>query len=114
VLCVEHEHFSWPLRQALKRVAEEGAGVVVLLRKPESSRELVQQIVNLSQPHASSAPSSVPAAQPDERKALRTYGVGAQILSDLGVRKMRVLSAPKRMYALSGFNLEIIEYVHYD
>ncbi|GAC1629921.1 MAG: bifunctional 3,4-dihydroxy-2-butanone-4-phosphate synthase/GTP cyclohydrolase II [Nevskia sp.] len=114
VLCVQHEDFSWPLRRALKRISEEGHGVVVLLRKPESSRELVQQIVSLSLPHASSAPSSVPAAQPDERKALRTYGVGAQILADLGVRKMRVLSAPKRMYALSGFDLEVVEYVHCD
>ena len=114
VLCVQHEDFSWPLRRALERISVEGSGVVVLLRKPESSRELVQQIGSLNLPHASSAPSSVPAAQPDDRKALRTYGVGAQILADLGVRKMRVLSAPKRMYALSGFDLEVVEYVHCD
>ena len=42
---------------------------------------------------------------------LRTYGVGAQILRDLGLSKIRVLSAPKQMYAISGFDLEIIEYV---
>ena len=42
---------------------------------------------------------------------LRTYGVGAQILRDLGLTKMRVLSAPKHMYAISGFDLEITEYV---
>ncbi|HZW60454.1 MAG TPA: bifunctional 3,4-dihydroxy-2-butanone-4-phosphate synthase/GTP cyclohydrolase II, partial [Woeseiaceae bacterium] len=42
---------------------------------------------------------------------LRTYGVGAQILRDLGVQRMRVLSAPKHMYALSGFDLEVTEYV---
>lgn len=111
VLCVKHEDFSWPLRRALKRVAEEGNGVVVLLRKPDTSRELVQQIVGLNQPHA---PVSAPAGQPDDRRALRTYGVGAQILTDLGVRKMRVLSTPKRMYALSGFDLEVVEYVHCD
>lgn len=111
VLCVKHEDFSWPLRRALKRVAEEGNGVVVLLRKPDTSRELVQQIVGLNQPHA---PAPTPAGQPDDRRALRTYGVGAQILTDLGVRKMRVLSTPKRMYALSGFDLEVVEYVHCD
>ena len=110
VLCVQHEDFSWPLRRALKRVADEGHGVVVLLRKPETSRELVQQIVGLNQP---SAPL-LPTTGSDDRRALRTYGVGAQILSDLGVRKMRVLSAPKRMYALSGFDLEVVEYVHCD
>ena len=42
----------------------------------------------------------------------REYGTGAQILADLGVRRMRVLSAPKRMHALSGFGLEVTEYVH--
>jgi 3,4-dihydroxy 2-butanone 4-phosphate synthase/GTP cyclohydrolase II len=111
VLGVQHEDFSWPLRRALQRVAEEGAGVVVLLRKPESPRDLVQQIASLNQPHLSAQP---PGAPLDERQVLRTYGVGAQILADLGVRKMRVLSAPKKMYALSGFGLEVVEYVHCD
>jgi 3,4-dihydroxy 2-butanone 4-phosphate synthase/GTP cyclohydrolase II len=47
----------------------------------------------------------------DNSKELRTYGVGAQILSDLGVRKMRVLSAPKSIHGLSGFDMEVTEYV---
>ncbi|MBI3171389.1 MAG: 3,4-dihydroxy-2-butanone-4-phosphate synthase, partial [Hydrocarboniphaga effusa] len=106
VLGAEHPSFGWPLRRALQRIAEEGAGVVVLLRKPESPRELLQQIVNLS-----AAPAD---EQHDERHVLRTYGIGAQILSDLGVRKMRVLSAPKRMHAISGFGLEVVEYVPCD
>jgi len=114
VLGVQHGDFSWPLRRAMKRVADEGRGVVVLLRKPESPRDVVQQIVSLNQPLVPSSSGSVPQAQPDERQALRTYGVGAQILADLGVRKMRVLSAPKKMYALSGFDLEVVEYVHCD
>jgi 3,4-dihydroxy 2-butanone 4-phosphate synthase/GTP cyclohydrolase II len=42
---------------------------------------------------------------------LRTFGTGAQILRDLGVTRMRVLSAPKQMHALSGFGLEVVEYV---
>lgn len=105
VLGVEHEDFAWPLRRALKRIADEGTGVLVLLRKPENSRELVQQIVSLNMqdetPH-------------DVRPLLRTYGIGAQILSDLGIRKMRVLSAPKRMQGISGFGLEVVEYVACD
>jgi 3,4-dihydroxy 2-butanone 4-phosphate synthase/GTP cyclohydrolase II len=44
-------------------------------------------------------------------KVLRTYGIGAQILRDLGVSRMRVLSAPKQMHGLSGFDLEVVEYV---
>lgn len=106
VLGIEHEDFSWPIRRALKRVAEEGCGVVVLLRKPESSRELVQQIISLNKQHEDH--------HTDTHKVLRTYGIGAQILSDLGARKMRVLSAPKRMQAISGFGLEIVEYVPCD
>ncbi len=105
VLGVRHGDFSWPVRRALERVAQEGQGVVVLLRKPESTRELVQQIVGLNKPddgHESTGP------------VLRTYGLGAQILSDLGVRRMRVLSNPKKMHGLSGFGLEVVEYVPCD
>ena len=43
--------------------------------------------------------------------ALKTFGIGAQILSDVGVKKMRVMSAPKQFHGLAGFGLEIIEYV---
>ena len=46
-----------------------------------------------------------------ESIVLRTYGIGAQILRNLGVRKMRVLSAPKQMSGLSGFGLQVVEYV---
>ncbi len=106
VLGAEHPNFGWPLRRALHRIAEEGQGVVVLLRKPESPRDLVQQIVALHKPTA--------AEEHDEGQVLRTYGVGAQILSDLGVRKMKVLSAPKRMHAISGFGLEVVDYVPCD
>jgi 3,4-dihydroxy 2-butanone 4-phosphate synthase/GTP cyclohydrolase II len=108
-LGVESELFGWPLRRAMKRVAEEGSGVIVVLRKPEAGRDLVQQIVSLNKPHLQGADES-----PHDPKVLRTYGVGAQILLDLGVRRMRVLSAPKRMQGLSGFGLEVVEYVPCD
>ncbi len=105
VLGVQHEDFAWPLRRGLQRVAEEGNGVVVLLRKTETSRELVQQIVSLNK-------EQIDEHGGDHRQVmLRTYGIGAQILSDLGVRKLRVLSAPKRMQGISGFGLEILDYV---
>jgi len=109
VLGMRHEAFGWPLRRALERIAQEENGVVVLLRRPESPRELVQQIVGLDQP-----PVEGDDARVEDRRVLRTYGIGAQILSDLGVRKMRVLSAPLRMQAISGFGLEVVEYVPCD
>ncbi|MCC2658627.1 MAG: ribB [Panacagrimonas sp.] len=105
----ESELFGWPLKRAMKRVAEEGSGVIVVLRKPESSRDLVQQIVGL---HRSQLPANED--HPADPKVLRTYGIGAQILFDLGVRRMRVLSAPKRLHGLSGFGLEVVEYVPCD
>ncbi|NDG55584.1 MAG: hypothetical protein EBX56_06455, partial [Betaproteobacteria bacterium] len=42
---------------------------------------------------------------------LRTYGIGAQILRDLGVRKMRLLSNPRKIPSMSGFNLEVLGFV---
>jgi 3,4-dihydroxy 2-butanone 4-phosphate synthase/GTP cyclohydrolase II len=113
MLGVRRDDHSWPLRRALQRIATEGEGVVVVLRKPESSRDLVQQIINIDQPPVPQ--SGVPVeAPPDDPQVLRTFGVGAQILADLGVRKMRVLSTPKRLHGLSGFGLEVVEYVHCD
>ncbi|HLW73657.1 MAG TPA: bifunctional 3,4-dihydroxy-2-butanone-4-phosphate synthase/GTP cyclohydrolase II [Gammaproteobacteria bacterium] len=89
-----------PLRNALKRIAEEG-GVLVVLRQPEEPGEMLQRL------KTGGAPA------PDEGGAteLRTYGVGAQILLDLGVTRMRVLSQPKKMHGISGFGLEVVEYV---
>jgi 3,4-dihydroxy 2-butanone 4-phosphate synthase/GTP cyclohydrolase II len=46
-----------------------------------------------------------------EGAVLRTFGIGAQILKDLGVKRMRVLSAPKQMHGISAFDLEIEGYV---
>ena len=109
-LGVTHPAFGWPLRNAMQRIADEGTGVLVLLRKPESPRELVQQIVQLNL----SDESRSEIGEDDQGQVLRTYGIGAQILSDLGVRRMRVLSAPKRMQGISGFDLEVVEYVSCD
>ncbi len=105
MLTIEHPEFGWPLRRALRRIAEEGSGVVVVLRKPESPNELIQRVQHLNLTHASDA---------DQRAVLRTYGMGAQILKDLGVRRMRVLSQPKRLQGISGFGLEVVEYVACD
>ncbi|ORE86316.1 3,4-dihydroxy-2-butanone 4-phosphate synthase [Oceanococcus atlanticus] len=106
VLGIQHEDFGWPLDNALKTVAEAGEGVVVVLRKWETPQALVKNIMHLS--------ASEPVTDEEEVADLRTYGIGAQILMDLNVRKMRVLSAPKRMHAISGFDLEVAEYVQTD
>ena len=48
---------------------------------------------------------------PAQLAELKTYGIGAQILSDLGVHRMRVMSAPRRLHGIAGFGLEIVDYV---
>ena len=106
---VTSTQLGWPLRDAMRRIAEEEQGIVVLLRRHELPRELVDSVALLS---------GRPVAPADHRdgqesRVLRTYGIGAQILRALGVRKMRVLSAPKQMLGLSGFGLEVIDYVNH-
>ena len=80
---------------------------MVILREHESSRELMEAVEGLTRTRNDI----------EERRGgdgvLRTYGVGAQILRDLGVHRMRVLSAPKQMNAISGFGLEIVEYLEH-
>jgi 3,4-dihydroxy 2-butanone 4-phosphate synthase/GTP cyclohydrolase II len=105
VIGIQDEKLGLPLRAAMKRIAQEQQGIVVILRPEESPRDLMEvvQTIHASQP--------APAAPISGSTVLRTYGIGAQILRDLGVKRMRVLSAPKQMHGLSGFDLEVVEYV---
>jgi 3,4-dihydroxy 2-butanone 4-phosphate synthase/GTP cyclohydrolase II len=101
---VVEEGHSWTLRSAMQRIAREGSGIIVLLRPDESPLEIAEAVRSPERP--TPAPNSPRGAQ-----VLRTYGIGAQILRDLGVRNMRVLSAPKQMHGLSAFGLEVADYV---
>jgi len=96
---------GWPLQAAMRRIAESENGVVVILRFGETPRQLVGAIRELQVPQVEELPTGTGTT------ILRNYGTGAQILRDLGVTRMRVLSAPKQMQAISGFNLEVVEYV---
>lgn len=100
------EECGWPLHGALKRIAAEGSGIVVILQQPQTNEQLIHTIKNYAK-RDQSGEQPTPPAQTD----LRTYGLGAQILLDLGVRKMRILSAPKKLHAISGFGLEVVDYV---
>ncbi|MDX1403900.1 MAG: bifunctional 3,4-dihydroxy-2-butanone-4-phosphate synthase/GTP cyclohydrolase II [Woeseiaceae bacterium] len=105
ILRIQDRRLGWPIDSAIERIAAEETGVVVILRERESSRDFIESVEGLSQ-------SADDLKQKREGDAvLRTYGIGAQILRDLGVQRMRVLSAPKQMLGISGFDLEITEYV---
>ncbi|MCP3869554.1 MAG: 3,4-dihydroxy-2-butanone-4-phosphate synthase [Gammaproteobacteria bacterium] len=107
-----HERCGWPLRNAMQQVSKEGGGVIVVLRNHDSTREIIQRMRTFqSMGQEEVTGSGYLFGAGDRRKNLRTYGIGAQILSDLGVHKMRVLSAPKSLYGISGFDLEVVEYV---
>jgi 3,4-dihydroxy 2-butanone 4-phosphate synthase / GTP cyclohydrolase II len=103
VVGVRSENLGWPLRAALQRVARESSGVVVILRPEETPRDFMDTVRLLdAKPAAARNPGAT---------VVRTYGIGAQILKDLGLKRMRVLSAPKQLQGLAAFGLEVTEYV---
>ncbi|MCC6868484.1 MAG: 3,4-dihydroxy-2-butanone-4-phosphate synthase [Burkholderiales bacterium] len=88
---------SWTVPGALAAIAAAGRGVMVLLHRPESAAELRQRAIS----DATSLPSKVD---------LRNYGIGAQILRDLNVGRMRLLAHPRKMPSMAGFGLEVTGY----
>jgi 3,4-dihydroxy 2-butanone 4-phosphate synthase/GTP cyclohydrolase II len=93
---------SWGLDAAMRRIAKEDAGVIVLLNCGESGAQLLAQFDGTAR--SAHAPER-------GRMDLRSYGVGAQILRDCGVQKMRLLGNPRRMPSMAGYGLEITGYV---
>ncbi len=91
---------SWNLHDALAHIAREGCGVVVLLHRTETGEDLLARL---------QATHDAPAAR--RKMDLRTYGIGAQILRDLGVKHMRLLAHPRRMPSMTGFDLDVAGYV---
>jgi 3,4-dihydroxy 2-butanone 4-phosphate synthase/GTP cyclohydrolase II len=100
---VRSDKLGWPLRAAMRRVAREASGVVVILRPEETPREFMDTVRQLDAKPAT--------ARSHGATGVRTYGIGAQILKDLGLTRMRVLSAPKQLQGLAAFDLEVTEYV---
>jgi 3,4-dihydroxy 2-butanone 4-phosphate synthase/GTP cyclohydrolase II len=94
---------SWSLDAALAHIAAEGKGVVVLINCGESGTQLLAQFDGTARP-AHGVPER-------GRMDLRTYGIGAQILRQCGVHKMRLMGSPRRMPSMTGYGLEIIGYI---
>ena len=102
-----HPACGWPLKDVMQQISAAGEGVIVVLRNRDHPEDLLTKVRELCDLDRE---SQAPPIKRD-RNELRTYGIGAQILADLGVRKMRVMSAPKAMHGISGFDLEVVEYV---
>jgi 3,4-dihydroxy 2-butanone 4-phosphate synthase/GTP cyclohydrolase II len=120
LLDIDQSTHSWPLSKALQVIANAPCGVAVLLNAagiaaPNELKWLTQfeKLAQLDQrsDQTSASPSTQSGA---ERKTdFRSYGIGAQILKDLGVRKMRLLANSSRVPSLSGYQLEIVDHIPY-
>lgn len=99
-LDTESGHHSFSIDHAMRLIAEAGKGVIVLLRQPESSQDLLGILRR---------DPAVP--RPAAKWDPRSYGLGAQILRDLGVGKMRIIGRPRRIPSMTGFDLETCGYV---
>jgi 3,4-dihydroxy 2-butanone 4-phosphate synthase/GTP cyclohydrolase II len=104
VLPLSEKNCGWPLRDAMKHIADEGEGVIVILREISQKTSILERLQQLHQETEEKGQDETP-------QDLRTFGIGAQILTELGVRKMRVMSAPKKFHGLAGFGLEVVEYL---
>ena len=89
---------SWSLPQAMQMIGEAEAGVIVMLRRDETGEDLIQSIKSADLPVSN-------------RHTLKYYGIGAQILRDLGVVKMRLMGESRKIPSMSGFGLEVVEFV---
>jgi 3,4-dihydroxy 2-butanone 4-phosphate synthase/GTP cyclohydrolase II len=98
-----HRH-SWPLPKALAALQAAPQGVAVLLNCGEDAQSLLAHLRGPGEADATAAPQR---SQMD----LRIYGVGAQILRELGVTRMKLLGSPRRMPSMTGFGLEVTGFV---
>ena len=93
---------GWPLKDAMQRISQSDSGVIVILRQVTENNKILQWMTS---------DSDVKKKASNTPRDIRTDGVGAQILMDVGVRKMKLMTAPKVIHGLGGFGLEVVEYV---
>lgn len=89
---------SWSTLNAMQAIANAECGVMVLLYHSESDTDLIERIQNADEPVR-------------YNHELRTYGIGSQILLDVGVKKMKLMATPRKMPSMDGFGLEITGYL---
>jgi len=93
---------SWSIAESLAAIGAEGCGVIVLLNCAQSDAGLEARLLDPAREAQKHAGRSYD---------LRTYGIGAQILRDLGVGRMRLMAAPRKMPSMAGFGLEVSGYL---
>ncbi len=98
LLDVKSESHSWNVAAALDAISRAGRGVIVLLHRPESAQELRSRAIADEPP-------------PSQKMDLRNYGIGAQILRDLNVGRMRLMARQRKMPSMTGFDLEVTGFI---
>ena len=99
VLHLRRDDLGLTVTAALRRVADEGRGVVVVLREGDDDEALLDALAGVAS-----------RVKPDPVREWRRHGLGAQVLADLGVRHLRVLGTPRRLVGLAGFDLDVVGY----
>ncbi|TAH44747.1 MAG: 3,4-dihydroxy-2-butanone-4-phosphate synthase [Dokdonella sp.] len=99
VLHLRRDDLGLTVTAALRRIADENRGVVVVLSEADEAEAVLDRLIGKSATE-----------DPDPTREWRRNGLGAQILADLGVRKLRVLGTPRKLVGLAGFDLEIVDY----
>jgi 3,4-dihydroxy 2-butanone 4-phosphate synthase/GTP cyclohydrolase II len=103
---IEGANLGWSYRRAMERIAEEGDGVVVLIGQNVTGEQQLADVLRFPRTSSVTGQSRSTGVQ-----NYRLIGTGSQILKRLGIEKMRLMSAPVHFNALSGFNLEITEFL---
>ncbi|MFA5171914.1 MAG: bifunctional 3,4-dihydroxy-2-butanone-4-phosphate synthase/GTP cyclohydrolase II [Sulfuriferula sp.] len=98
VLEMDSPLHSYGVNRALEKIAAAGTGVLVLLHRPETAAELLGHALPGNE------------VKPAQKWDVRNYGIGAQILKDVGVGKMRIMAKQRKMPSLAGFGLEVVGY----
>ena len=101
---IDNKTLGWPLKSAMKQISQSDTAVLVVLCYQEMPEDLMNMVKHLSS-------NKEDKTNKNNASILRNYGTGSQILREIGIKKMRVVSEPKQMQAISGFDLEIVEYI---
>ena len=101
LLDASNKSHSWSLPDAMQMISQADAGVIVMLRRDEKSEDVIHAINSANFPA-------------NNQYTLKDYGIGAQILRDLGVVKMRLMAEPRKMPSMAGFGLQVTEFVAVD
>ncbi|MBL4865842.1 MAG: bifunctional 3,4-dihydroxy-2-butanone-4-phosphate synthase/GTP cyclohydrolase II, partial [Pseudomonadales bacterium] len=100
---------GWSLDNSLAYLAKQEAGVVLLLGRNFDADEMLQRVDQFFSSQTQALPTTT-----DGTSVYRTIGTGSQILRELGITKMKLMSSRLKFNALSGFDLKIVEYIDSD